>query len=102
MAIRVVTPEQAVQEIIDLMQAAIGGAPNDAARADLAKALKALAGNGNGQDGALAKIQAGNNSAAVGFVQQAISWLQRAQAEGADVATLIALLEQVAAALSAA
>lgn len=47
-------------------------------------------------------IRAGNNSAAVAFLQTANFWLQQAEAGGANVKTLIALLEQVIAALSGA
>ena len=49
---------------------------------------------------ALAMIQAGRDPAAIAFVlQQAIDRLEEAGARGADVATLVALLEQVAAPL---
>ena len=65
------------------------------------KARKALVGsNDQSSSGALKMIREGNNEAAIAFLQEAVTWLQRAQAGGADVATQIALLEQVVAALS--
>lgn len=100
--VRVVTPEQAVVELIGLLDGVIASTTDNGVREDLEKARRALAGNPNGNDGALDKIRAGNNQAAVAHLQQAITWLQQAQAGGADVVTHIALLEQVIAALSAA
>jgi len=100
--VRAVTPEGAVVEIIGLLDRVIASTTADSIRRDLEKARKALAGNPSGSNGALAKIHDGNSRAAIAFLQQAITWLRRAQADGADVATQIALLEQVIAALSAA
>ena len=71
-------------------------------RAPPLKARKALAGSvlGVSANGALARIQAGTNRAAIAFLLvEAINQLEAAEAGGADVATLIALLEQVAAVL---
>ena len=101
-AVRVVTPQQAVEEILALLDGVIAGTTDGSVRKDLEKARKALFGNPNGSNGALEKIRDGHNQAAIAFLQQAISWLHKAQAGGADVATLTALLEQVAASLSAA
>lgn len=100
--VRVVTPEQAVVEIIGLLDGIIASTTDNNIRKDLEKARKALAGNPNGNNGALEKIRDGNNHAAIAFLRQAITWLRRAQGDGADVAMQIALLEQVIAALSAA
>jgi len=100
--VRVLTPEQAVGELVSLLNSAIAGATNDNVRKDLEKARKALAGSNDlSNNGALKMIRAGNNQAAIAFLQQAITWLRKAQAGGSDVTTLIALLEQVIAALSA-
>jgi hypothetical protein len=100
--VRVVTPEQAVEEIIGLLDQAIAGATSSGSRTSLEKARKALAGsNDDSANGALAKIRAGNTPAALAFLRQALSWLERAQAEGGDVAMLVALLQQVVLALSA-
>lgn len=102
---RVVTPLQATEEILGLLDNVIAGTTNAAVLKDLDKARKALAGNPNGNNGALQKIRDGNNQAAIAFLQQALSSLRQAQADGANgtnIATLIALLEQVVASLSAA
>lgn len=100
--VRVVTPEQAVGEIVGLIDQAIAGATSADVRKSLEKARKALAGsNDNSQNGALPMIEAGNTAAALAFLRQAISWLERARADGADTAILIALLQQVVLALSA-
>lgn len=100
--VRVVTPEQAVEEIIAQIDSAIASTTDNNVRKDLEKARKALAGsNDHSNDGALNKIRDGNKQAAIAFLNQAIGWLRKAQAGGADVATQIALLEQVVAALSA-
>ena len=99
--VRVVTPEQAVGEVVGLLDQAIAGASSADVRKSLEKARKALAGsNEHSQNGALQKIGDGNTQAALAFLAQAISWLERAQADGADVAVPIALLQQVVLALS--
>ena len=101
--VRVVTPEQAVEEIIGLLDDLIASTTDNGVREDLEKARQALAGsNDQSNNGALNMIRAGNDEAAIAFLQQAITWLQRTQAGAVDVATQIALLEQVIAALSAA
>jgi hypothetical protein len=99
--VRVVTPLQAVQEIVGLLDNAIAGTTDPNVLKDLEKARKALFGNPNGSNGALEKIRNGNTQAAVAFLQQALSWLRKAQTDGANVTTLIALLEQVVTSLSA-
>lgn len=99
--VRVVTPEQAVGEVVGLLDQAIAGASSADVRKSLEKARKALAGsNEHSQSGALQKIGAGNTQAALAFLAPAISWLERAQLDGADVALPIALLQQVVLALS--
>ena len=101
--VRVLTPEQAVEEILDLLDSEIASTTNNSVRKDLEKARKALAGsNDHSNNGALNMIRAGNAQAAIAFLHQAVFRLEAAQAGGADVTTLIALLEQVIAALSAA
>jgi len=100
--VRVVTPEQAVNAIIGLIDVAMIAATDHDIRKSLEKARKALAGsNSHSNNGALQKIRAGQQAAAMAFLQQAVSWLARAQADGADAAMMIALLQQVIAALSA-
>lgn len=96
----VLTPAQAVEKIIDLIDEKLAGIPGGKLRGDLEKARKALAGsNDQSSNGALDMIRKGNVAAAGAFLRQAISSLEAAQAAGADVATLIALLKQVQAAL---
>jgi hypothetical protein len=100
--VRVVTPAQAVKEIISLLDTAIATTTNQKVRNSLDKARKALAGsNDNSNNGALNKILAGNKQAALVFLRQAIDELRQSQTGGADVSTLIFLLEQTAVALSA-
>jgi hypothetical protein len=100
--VRVLTPEQAVAEIIGLIDQAIASATSAAVRKSLEHARKAVAGsNDHSQNGALAKIRAGNRPAARAFLGQAITWIERAQSDGGNVAVLLALLEQVVLALAA-
>lgn len=101
-SVRVLTPEQAVIELIAMIDAVIASTTDNRVLAELQKARRALAGNNeNSQNGALKKIRSGNNQAAIAFVQIAVNWLERAAEDGADVAAPIALLQQVAAALDA-
>jgi hypothetical protein len=60
-----------------------------------------MAGNPGANNGALNKLADGNEQAAKAMLRQAIDWLRRAQQAGANVATLITLLEQVIASLQA-
>jgi hypothetical protein len=102
LVVLVLTPEQAVEEIVDLLDAAIAGASDTEVRKNLERARQALAGSSDhSQDGALQKIRAGQPAAAVAFLNQAVFWLWHAQAGAPDATLLIALLEQVIAALSA-
>ena len=96
--VRVVTPEQAVLEIVGLLDAAIASTTNVVARISLEKARKALAG-GPGQSGALSKIRAGHRAAAIAFLLQAISWASLAEVAGADAGTAVSLMRDVVAAL---
>jgi len=99
------TSSSTVAEIIRLLDDLIASTTNSSVLKELQKARKALAGSvvGESRNGALAMIQAGNDTATIAFlVQQAIDRLKSAQASGANAATLIALLRQVVAALSAA
>lgn len=97
------TAEQAVEEVIDLLDVIIAGTANGSVLKELQKARKALAGsNGQSNNGALAKISSDNAHAAIAFLRQALDTLRKAHAGGADAGTLIALLEQVVAALEVA
>jgi hypothetical protein len=100
--VAVLTPEQAVKEILRLLDNIIASTTDGKVLKNLQKARKALAGSvvGVSANGALTMIRSGINPAAVAILLvEAINQLEAAQAGGADVATLIALLEQVAAAL---
>jgi hypothetical protein len=101
LAVKVLTPAQAVDQIIILLDQLIAGTTNDAQRKALLKARKDLAGSpdGRGLNGALDAIKKGDNAAAIVKLQLAITDLQAAQAAGANVGNLIALLRQVMAAL---
>jgi hypothetical protein len=99
-SVRVVTPEQAVAEIIAVLDALIAGSADADVRNDLEKGRQALAGNPNGSNGALHMLRSDNPQAAAAFLDQAILWLDRAQHGGADVGVLRALLQQVRASLS--
>ena len=99
--VRVVTPEQAVIELIAMIDAVIASTTDTKVRAQLQQARRALTGtNANSQDGALKMIRAGENEAAAAFALTSAQWLQQVAESGTDVAVPIALLQQVAAALS--
>jgi len=101
LTLRVLTPEQAVAEIINLVNAAISGSTDPRVRAALEHARRALAGShDHSSDGALPMIRAGNRRAAVAFIGNAKTWLRRAAVDGANVTVLIMLLDQVAGALN--
>jgi hypothetical protein len=100
-SVRVLTPAQATQEVIDAVTALLGTATDFKTKKALDKALKALAGNPIGTNGALQKIDTNQKAAAIASLQQAIDALVTAQEAGADVAQLIALLQAVVSALQA-
>jgi hypothetical protein len=98
--VRIVTPKQAVMEIIALLDALIASTTDEKTRADLLQARDALAGkNDYSNNGALNKIQSGNRDAAIAMLAVAVNWLDKAGAGGADTTTLAGLVQQVAAAL---
>lgn len=100
-SVRVLTPEQAILEVIGMIDTAIAAAADAEVRASLQHARRALAGtNDHSNNGALQMIRSGNRTAAAAFAQTGVTWLERAGEDGADVAVPVALLEQVAAALS--
>jgi hypothetical protein len=99
--LRVLTPAEAINEILPQLDAAIAAAPTAAIRNVLRDARTALMGREHAQDGALRKLAENQPLAASGFVVQAINWLQNAQALGADVAGLITVLQQVNESLTA-
>jgi hypothetical protein len=99
--VRVLTPEQAVLELIAMIDGVIASATDTHVLGDLLQARRALTGtNENSHNGALPMIRSGENEAAAAFALTSATWLQRAAEGGADVAAPIALLQQVAAALA--
>jgi len=100
-SLRVLTPAQATQEVIDAITQLLNSATDFKVRKALDKALKALAGNPVGTNGALQKINTNQKAAAIASLQQAIDALVAAQDAGTGTAPLVALLQAVVAALQA-
>ena len=99
-SVRVLTPEQAILELIAMIDTKIANTTDANIRTSLVRAKRALTGtNANSQDGALQMIRANNPLAAVAFIDTSVNWLTTAQQDGADVSVQIALLKQVSAAL---
>jgi DNA-binding protein YbaB len=101
--VSVLTPEQALEAIVDTLDALIAAASSDAQRAALARARDKLVSNnlGDAANGALDMLAKGNKEATLVKLAQAIVDLRDAEAAGADVGALIALLEQVIASVEA-
>ncbi len=98
---RVLTPEQAVRELIAMLDAVIAATTNRAILRDLRAARSALAGSTpRSSDGALNMIRAGNEPSAAYFSQVAFNSLGRAETNGATgLTTMKALLVQLKTAL---
>jgi hypothetical protein len=82
----------------------IAGTSDASALQHLQQARQALAGSKGGRvpDGAIHMIRAGNKKAAIALLNQSIASLQNAQTAGVNVRSVITLLEQAGASLSAA
>ena len=104
MTLDIVSPVVAIQYVVGEIDRLIAGTANAALRRHLEFARRLLSGNaqGSSSNGALEKLAGGETEAAIAKVREAIEELQRAQAAGASVSPLIALLEQIVLALSAA
>ena len=102
MTVRVLTPQEALQEVLTRLDAAIAAAPTATVRAALEKARLELVGRERAEDGALRMLAAGRPDAAAAFVLQAIDRLQSARSLGASVDPLIVMLQQVYLSLTAA
>jgi hypothetical protein len=101
LTVKVLTPEQATQAVVAMLNSLIASTPDGDAKWALEHALRALAGSRPMSiDGALRKIREGNASAAVAFLQQAAGWLQTAQTAGSDTQLLRELVAQISAALA--
>ena len=99
-SITVLTPAQAVAEIVAMIDAAIAAATDPTVITQLQHARLALAGSRpTSQNGALQMIESGNNEAAVAFLGTCATWLQRAAEGGSNVSLALMLVEQVAASL---
>ena len=97
MAVPVLTQEQALIEMIATLDQIIAGTTDPALKKTLLDARKAL--EWIGASGALDKLALKNPQAALVKLGQALDSLRTAQAAGANVGTLIALIEQVMASL---
>ena len=103
MGVRVLTPERALEMIVGTLDALIAIASSDVQRKALQGVRNKLASNnlGDAANGALDLLAKGNRQAALEKLVQAIDELRAAQAAGADVGVLIALLEQVTVSVTA-
>lgn len=93
----VLTAEQALVQMIGTLDQIIAGTTNASLKKLLLDARKAL--QWNGASGALDMLRLKNPQAALVKLGQALTSLRAAQAAGANVGTLIALIEQVMASL---
>ena len=96
-AVPILTQQQALAQMIETLDQIIANTTDAALRKILLDARKAL--QWNGASGAIDKLRLKNPQAALVKLGQALDSLRAAQAAGADVATLIALIEQVMASL---
>ncbi len=100
--VRVLTPEQAVQELIAMLDAIIATTTDRAILRDLRAARAALAGsNPQSNNGALNMIRKGNEKSAASSCLVAFNSLGKAETDGATgLTTMKAILVQLQAALS--
>ncbi len=98
--IRVYTAQEAVTNLVDMLDQMIANEVNADIRDDLLRAKKALTGSviNTSEDGALNMMKA-DRVAAKAFIRQSIFWLLKASDQGADTVVIIAILEQVIIAL---
>jgi hypothetical protein len=101
--VEVLSPIDAVDTLIGLVDQAIAGTTDPAQITALLNARKALAGSadGLGANGAIDKLQKDLMNSALEKLEQAVDDLEAAQAAGADVAPLIALLQELIGVLEA-
>jgi len=96
-AVPVLTTEQALVRMIEMLDVIIAGTTDPALRKVLLDARKAL--QWNGESGALDKVRLKDPQAALVKLGQTRDSLRAAQSAGANVGTLIALVEQAMASL---
>lgn len=99
--VQIVTPAQALDAAIVLLDELIAETTNPLQRKLLDKVAKALYGNPRGSNGAQLMIATDNKVAAIVFLNQAIGWLKEAATRGSDTGQIQAILQQLVAALSA-
>jgi len=99
----ILTARQALGRIIEQIKGLIANATDPALRRNLEAARRSLEGAvaDMSQSGADGKLDPPTARAALAKVDQSIVWLNTAGSAGANVTTLIALLQQVAASLEA-
>jgi hypothetical protein len=97
LVVPVLTAEQALIQMIETLDEIIAGTTDSALKKILLDARKAL--QWNGDSGALDKLRINDPQAALIKLGQTLVSLRSAQAAGATVGTLIALVEQVMASL---
>jgi hypothetical protein len=97
-AVPVLTAEHALVQMIQTLDQIIAGTTDPKLKKILLDARKAL--QWNGESGAIDKLRLKNKQAALVKLNQALDSLRAAQAAGANVGTLIALIEQVIASLN--
>ena len=98
---RVLSPLDAVDSLIGLLDQAIAGTVDATQLTALQNARKALAGSVDGfaANGAIDKLEKDLATAALEKLHQALDDMQAAQTAGAGVAPLVALLEDLIAVL---
>jgi hypothetical protein len=101
--VSVITPAQVVETAITRLDAIIADTSDANALQFLQQARQALAGSKNGRvpDGAIHMFKGGNTSAAIVLLNQSFASPQNAQAAGVNVRSVITLLKQSRASLSA-
>ncbi len=95
--ILVVSPEQAMLDLVGRIELLLAGETDRDIRKDLTQALRALVGSNppKTSNGALDKVRAENERAAIAAMGQVVNWLERAEDAGADVDLLLAIAEQL-------
>jgi hypothetical protein len=102
-SVLVVSPEQAIQDMIARIDLLLASTTDRTIKKYLANARKALTGTNppRTSDGALPQVRAHHDDAAAAFVGISADWLERAGAAGVDVAVLLGIADQLILGLSA-
>jgi hypothetical protein len=99
----VVSPEQAILDMIARIDVLLAGTADRTSKKYLTAGRRALTGTNppRTSDGALPQLRAGNEEAAAAFVGVAANWLESAATGGVNVSVLLAIAEQLILGLSA-